>query len=252
MTSGRHVRTIVSVSDPYTNFLVPVPPPGDGVCRICRTAVYGGYELCYPCHTANAKFGVATADAVGIVSLAPAGEQFARELYTYKRDSVPWAQRSDLIVGLAAVLWRWLGAHERCVARAAGIDRFPLITSVPSTSGRVPDHPMRTVVKDVVTGTADRYADLLETATPGLGRETSAQHFRGVRTLRGEPVLIIDDVWTTGTHAQSAAVTLRDSGAGPVAIVALGRWFVKEHRDNNAWLANVKKDMTWRWDRCCL
>ncbi|MGW2492183.1 hypothetical protein ACWCV9_33910 [Streptomyces sp. NPDC001606] len=41
--------------------------------------------------------------------------------------------------------------------------------------------------------------------------------------LWGENVLLIDDTWTTGNHAQSAAASLKAAGANSVAIVVLGR-----------------------------
>jgi adenine/guanine phosphoribosyltransferase-like PRPP-binding protein len=37
-------------------------------------------------------------------------------------------------------------------------------------------------------------------------------------------VLVIDDTWTGGGHAQSAALALRAAGAQHVSILALARW----------------------------
>ena len=81
--------------------------------------------------------------------MAPRGEQFARELFTYKNLNLRPEDRQRKTVGLAAVLWKWLGIHEACLVTRlqAGFD---LIASVPSTSGR-PSHPLRTVVAGVVS-----------------------------------------------------------------------------------------------------
>ena len=40
----------------------------------------------------------------------------------------------------------------------------------------------------------------------------------------GRHVLVIDDVWTTGSNAQSAALTLRHAGAVAVSVFVVGRW----------------------------
>ena len=40
----------------------------------------------------------------------------------------------------------------------------------------------------------------------------------------GKHVLVIDDVWTTGCNAQSAALMLRRAGAAAVTVMVVGRW----------------------------
>ena len=37
-------------------------------------------------------------------------------------------------------------------------------------------------------------------------------------------VLMIDDVWTTGSNAQSAALALRPSRSRVVSVLVIGRW----------------------------
>jgi len=82
-------RTVDDVAGPYANFLLPVPPVGVDTCRVCHGAVYDDYSICFPCNQALSVLGDGVADVVSFVSLAPGGEQFARELYTYKLESVP-------------------------------------------------------------------------------------------------------------------------------------------------------------------
>lgn len=85
--------------------------------------------------------GADTADLAAFISIAPMGEQFARELYTYKNPAVGADDRPRKTIGLGAVLWKWLGIHESCVARQVGVGQFDLITTVSSTSGRAM-HPL--------------------------------------------------------------------------------------------------------------
>src|SRR5829696_359902 len=129
-------RTVDDVAAPYGNFLVPVPAAGPDVCFTCHSVVTGGFPACFKCYEARKVLGPSVADAMAFISLAPGGEQMARELYSYKSEKVPPRMRRQKTAGLAAVLWKWLNRHERCLAITVGIDRFDVLTSVPSTSGR--------------------------------------------------------------------------------------------------------------------
>jgi hypothetical protein len=121
---------------------------GVDTCRVCHGAVYDDYSICFPCNQALSVLGDGVADVVSFVSLAPGGEQFARELYTYKLESVPPAIRRVRLIGLAAVLWKWLSVHEGCLGRQVGVSRFDIVTSVPSTSGRAIHPPGGTHFRD--------------------------------------------------------------------------------------------------------
>jgi hypothetical protein len=185
------------------------------------------------------------------VSLAAAGEQMARDLYTYKRASVPQHLRNTLTIGLAATLWRWLAKHESCIAAAAGSGGFDIITTVPSTNGR-DEHPLERLATKIVVGSQDRAPNVLTATGINIGkREQSTGRFVASSDVRGLDVLVIDDTWTTGAKMQSASVALKKAGANKVGGVAVGRWFTLDYRDNDAWL-KAKKRSRWSWDKCCL
>ena len=71
---------------------------------------------------------------------------------------------------------------------------------------------------------------------------------------QGAPVLLIDDTFTSGAHAQSAAATLCDAGAGPIAVVCLGRHFglASESRYRGAEESYLQRAraLGWSWTRC--
>ena len=69
------------------------------------------------------------------------------------------------------------------------------------------------------------------------------------RRLEGEAVLLIDDTWTTGASAQSAAASLVSAGAGTVAAVVIGRHINREWGDNDARLRALPR---FGWDTCAL
>lgn len=244
-------RTVDDVAGPYANYLLRVPPEGIDTCRVCHGAVYDGYSTCYPCKQAEWTLGDGVADIASFVSLAPADEQLARELYTYKRDSVPVQIRRPRMIGLAAVLWKWLSIHENCVAVPLGVSSFDVVTSVPSTSGRTAAHPLQELVSQIVGGTDSRYESLLELQRTDLAqREQARDRYRATRDLTGSSVLVIDDTWTTGAHAQSASCALKSAGATTVGVVAIGRWFRTDYRNNKNWLAE-KRSQPWDWQTCC-
>jgi phosphoribosylpyrophosphate synthetase len=65
-------------------------------------------------------------------------------------------------------------------------------------------------------------------------RVVRADKFRTVRTPRcevgGKHVLVLDDVWTTGSDAQSAALALRRAGAAAVSVMVMDRWLNPRYR----------------------
>ncbi|WP_198541476.1 hypothetical protein [Parafrankia soli] len=251
MTSPRRARTVVEVSDPYANYLLQVPPSGEGICITCHSSVYDGYERCLPCNRARQKLGPLVFDATAFVSLAPSGQQLARELITYKKEEIPEKYRHPRMAGLAAVLWRWLSVHEAHVAQRAGTPGFSMVTPVPSTRGRPGEHPLKRLVSGIVAGTGDRYVDLLEAHGGDRGREVATDRFTIVRPVAAASVLVIDDTWTSGARAQSAAAALKLAGTSKVGFVGVGRWFNTDFADNAKWLIRRRRTR-WNWDRCCL
>lgn len=55
------------------------------------------------------------------------------------------------------------------------------------------------------------------------GREFDSNRYRAIADLSGKSVLLLDDTWTSGGHAQSAAHALTGAGAQKVALVVIGR-----------------------------
>jgi predicted amidophosphoribosyltransferase len=49
----------------------------------------------------------------------------------------------------------------------------------------------------------------------------------------GKHVLVLDDVWTTGSEAQSAAFALRCAGAAAASVMVVGRWLNPRYRTLN-------------------
>lgn len=238
------MATVGELSDPYANFL-RTPSRGTGCCATCTTFVEPAYQRCYQCNS-NQRWLA----AVLPISYAERSGQLHTNLAGYKRWAPAIAERTRL--QLAAVLWRFVVAHEACLATAAGVDGFDLVTTVPSSDpARDERHPLRTIVGQIVEPTRDRHERLLLRSAIALEeRAWDPRRFTAVRAHAGERVLLIDDTWTTGARAQTAAAALLAAGASTVAALVIGRFINPGFADNAARLAAMPS--TFSWETCGL
>jgi predicted amidophosphoribosyltransferase len=234
--------TVRELAAPYENFML-APRRGPGVCGICFNLT-DGYTECYACTQAAHHL-----DAIAPISYSVAHEQLHHALAAYKR--VNGAVGRRLATELAAVLWRYLNDHERCVARAAGVSRFDLVTAVPSgNQDRDERHPLRWIVGELIAPTRDRHARLLRrTEKPVRPHEYSPEKYKATPSVQNKSILLIDDTWTTGANAQSAAAALKAAGAGSVGAVVIGRHVNREWHDNNRRLCAIARPFDWA---CCV
>lgn len=234
--------TVRELTALYENFML-TPVRGQGVCETCFNLT-AGYDRCYAC-----MHGTQVLDALAPISYSVAGEQLHHALACYKRLSGDVARR--LGAELAALLWRFLAVHEPCLAQAAGEERFPIVTSVPSGDrARAERHPLAWIAGELVGPTRGRYLQLLERSEVRVEpRSFDEAKYKPLRSLAGEAVLLVDDTWTTGANAQSAAAALKTAGAGRIAAVVIGRHLNREWHENDRWLKSLPG---FDWRRCAL
>ncbi len=237
--------TVGELSSLYENVLLG-PRRGPGVCGTCFNFT-AGYARCYAC-----AHGYQALDAVVPISYSIAREQLHHTLASYKRLDGEVARRLGAI--LAAILWRFLAEHEACVARAAHSERFEIATAVPSGHrDRGEHHPLRHIVATLVGPTRDRHEPILRRTSavvppriydPGKFEPSNGR-------LNGESILLIDDTWTTGATAQSAAAALKQAGAGPVAAVVIGRHLNREWHENDRRIRGIVRPFNWQECALC-
>ncbi len=234
--------TVGELTGPYANFML-APRAGLDVCPTCFNFTHG-YPRCYAC-----AHGESWLDAVAPISYSVAHEQLHHALAGYKRLGGEVARR--LRADLAAVLWRFLAEHEACVARVAQTDTFELVTTVPSGDrDRDRRHPLRVIVGELVAPTRQRHVDLLRRSSAEVGaRSFDRGKYEATGGLAKRSVLLIDDTWTTGANAQSAAAALKAAGAGPVGAVVIGRHLNREWHENDRRLRGIAP---FDWGRCAL
>jgi predicted amidophosphoribosyltransferase len=238
------MATVFELTDPYGNFML-APQPGPGVCDTCCDLIAEGHTRCYRCTSDRGWL-----DAAVPISYSVAHEQLHHALRAYKRLPDRVARRFQ--VELAAVLWRHLHDHEPCLARAAGVERFELVTAVPSGSrSREKDHPLRRMLCALIAPTRDRYVPLLKrSAADTPPREFNPAKFDPTREIESQTVLLIDDTWTTGASARSAAAALKRAGASSVAALVVGRHLNRDWEQNDRRLGLLTRPFD--WEHCAL
>jgi predicted amidophosphoribosyltransferase len=238
------MATVSELTAPYGNFML-APQPGAGVCDGCFDLIDEAQTRCHRC---RAHPGVL--EAAAPISYSVAHEQLHHALRAYKRLPDRVARRFQ--TELAAVLWRYLDAHERCLASAAGVAGFDLVTAVPSGSRERDElHPLKRMLAGLIAPTRSRYERLLtRTGTDVAPRQFSRDKFSPVRELQGETILLVDDTWTTGASARSAAAALKSAGAGPVAAVVVGRHLHRDWAQNDRGLGRLARPFD--WEHCAL
>jgi predicted amidophosphoribosyltransferase len=195
------------------------PEPGPGVCPACFNFTLESAGRCRACRASETHLS-----ALVPVSYAQAGGGLHRALADYKRAAEPAVPY--LSEEIARLLSRFLARHERCVAMAAGVPGFDCVVVVPSSDRRRDvHHPLRRIVRERVSETLARYCDALGAGPAGCTPHAfDPRRFVARMAMDRQRVLLIDDVWTTGASAQSAAAVLREAGAETVAAVVIGRY----------------------------
>jgi predicted amidophosphoribosyltransferase len=237
------MATVAELSAPYANFMFG-PRRGPDVCSQCFNLT-DGHGRCYGC-----VHGGRFLDAMVPISYSVAGEQLHHALVSYKRLHGALARR--FAIGLAAVLWRHLTLHETCLARATAVPALSLVTIVPSSSpDRDAAHPLHHLV-NLVEPVRARYERLLRRSDAAATvHQFNPRRYEALRDLTGRSILLIDDTWTTGANAQSAAAALKAAGAEHVAALVVGRHVNRGWGHNDRQLRSLPQPFDWQTCALC-
>jgi hypothetical protein len=211
------------------------PRQGPGVCPRCLNLT-GAFGLCRACRATEHHLA-----AVVPISYSVGGEWLHHLIVSYKRDADPSVP--DAVAALARLCAEFVHAHERCLAAASAVAGFQLVTTVPSADPlRDLHHPLRRIVGELVAPTRERYERLLvRSETPAIPRVFDPARYRATRPLDGEAVLLIDDMWTSGASAESAAAALLAAGALTVSAIVIARHLNRGWHDNDLWLRRLAR-----------
>jgi hypothetical protein len=168
-------------------------------------------------------------------------------LRRYKDARCP-RQRARDTRALGELVARFLRRHEACLA--GGRD-FDLLATVPSSRGRPDPHPLIQVIRSD-PWLAARHQELLARGPARLGHTRASDiGFSPSRAVGGARIVLLDDTWTTGARAQSAASALQSHGARVLAIVVVGRLVDPAHSPlARRWWRDQAAE-PFNLDRCC-
>lgn len=203
----------------------------DRTCLACATPVTRR-KYCYKCEGHRHHDGLA--DASAFLTYAVAGQQSGYVMRGYKAPE-PLAEHRTIVTLLA---YTGLARHARCCAVLA---RAPVThwATVPSLPAKPGEHPFHQLIGRLAPGQEARLtaADSVE-----YPRAARPEHFSVAGSLpAGAHVLLMDDTWTSGGHAQSAALALHRAGAARVSLLVVARWISRDYGDNGAFLRQLAK-----------
>lgn len=183
-------------------------------CAVCATPC-PGYDRCLQCNRQLSVPGQ-RADQVASLTYAVGGRQSGYIMQTYKATTP--VKASVTLVSLTAVVG--LALHSDCAGRRlhAPVTHWAVIPSMPAKPGQ---HPLRALVLATAPGVEVGIAAAKTSANP---RAVDPTHFRMAPVPAGAHLLLIDDTWTGGGHAQSAVLAARAAGAAPVSVLTVSRW----------------------------
>ena len=138
----------------------------------------------------------------------------------YKNPSIPRSSHWQTVTLLAAL---GLMGHVGCPGKILdrGVTAWATVPSLPPKSSA---HPLSDIVRSLARPGS---TEIILQGKAGVTnpRAVDVSHFS---VVTGEPagqhVLLIDDTWTSGGHAVSAAMALQATGAAKVSVLVLARW----------------------------
>lgn len=191
--------------------------PFAGACRICSDATSPGYSLCLSCRAVALGLGRPLVPVIFIRAVGPNSGLY-RALRQYKSGERGVAQRQER--RLAAILDAFC-ARNLAVHAPDGLDLSVVVPSAPGN--RPPPHPLARAV--AAAAQLPPYRDVLQPGEGTIGhRQPALGAYRADPSVAGTRVLVVDDVYTSGAHLQSAAAAVIDAGAAAVVALVIGRY----------------------------
>lgn len=219
-----------------------VLPPFDvkDACPGCRSVKYEPLEdLCENCRL-NTEQLSGFRVAVEPITLYKKPSRLRDWLTFYKSEDERLEDR-EAVAAVAHILGRFIGANTEWLDDLAP----DYLVVVPSTR-RPPPHPLQIVVESLDIG-LDVNPVVQRTPVPLGFREASAEAYEASGAVRGDRILLLDDVYTSGARAQSAAAALEIAGAQVVSLAVLGRRINPSYRPRAAELFEQQQSRRFEW-----
>lgn len=210
MTSIIGRDQIVQLSDQLVPELVPPPREDPGVCTRCRTWNDAAPDPeCSNCTDVRRALGVAPL-AISLVSLYRKPSALRDWLTQYKGrpdDHDPLVPEYKDIV--AALLGRFFLEHGHALYDR--LNRYDAVVVVPSTSRQAP-HPLEAVAHRALPSIPVLHSLARGPGDLGFRKPAKDGYVVTENPESHNRLLLVDDVYTTGSRLNSAAFALREAG----------------------------------------
>ena len=201
-------------------------------CSVCTEPVKNGWSTCYVCGNRTAG---GLADATAFITYAIGNSQSAYVMRAYKAQPPV----EEHVWTVAVMVWLALSIHQYCPAKLAGmaVTHWATVPSLPAKPG---EHCLHYLIRNIGLGAEAR---LLPATAVQRPRDLNPAHFVVDSGLPGgSHVLLIDDTWASGGHAQSAAIALHRAGAAKVSLLVVARWLNEGYGDNASFIRGLHLD----------
>lgn len=198
-------------------------PVKERTCGRCFTPIATGTR----CGKCEWQVGLSGGpDLLGIMAYAGHLDPISQSGYVmrgYKNLNIPDSSKAVLQQTVTLLAALGLRGHVGCPGKILGIPVTAWAT-VPSLPPKPSAHPLSDIVRSLARPGSIEV--ILRGRTNGANpRDVDAGHFSVVTgDAAGQHILLIDDTWTGGGHATSAAMALRTAGCAKVSLLVLARW----------------------------
>lgn len=197
-------------------------------CPTCRTPIGPQYHYCWSCQN-HVNISLGRADHVAALAYAIEGQQSHYLMRNYKGET-PILELRIIVSLLAAVGLRY---HLKCLEAIAErpVTHWSTVPSLPAKPG---EHPLHVAIRPILRKLPEVH--LTAALNPAAPREFRSDHFQATPVPSQSHVLVIEDTWVSGGHAQSAAYAVRKAGASTVSILSLARYLKEDYGNNREFM----------------
>lgn len=229
-----------SVTFPAFSYLPAAVTGEKPCCNRCRGPVGRmdsgqPFTLCYQCNQAALDF----TPRVGILGYVRSGEQAYSSIIQYKNER-PGTREAQAF--LRQQLGMALDCHVRCLLRMVGTvpSGWTVVPSTRRPGTPASKHPLKRLMDKYFCNKEVPFIDTRFDPTLQLAdtRNFSPSHYQ---IQPNHPpldhILILEDMWVSGSHVLSLAKNLYDAGCRQVTILVLAR----KINDNDFWQGNCNQ-----------